>query len=84
MTAPTPAAPPKKKTPPRDYVVLEPKDGGLFKMLGTFKGTSAENAIRAMYAATDGAPLGTLVAVPKRNWSSLRPKLETKTTITFS
>lgn len=77
-----PATPKPGKESNRDYVVLEQAAGtGTWKEIKVVKAGSSESAIRALAASLkDG---GAYVAVPMRNWKPVKPKIETKTTVSL-
>ena len=86
----TPAAPPapKKKTQPRDYVILEHATADQsWKERGTISATSAAQAIKNHVASKnldgpDGAKgARTFIAVTARSWQTITVTVETKTTI---
>jgi hypothetical protein len=66
----------------RDYVILEQGGQTMWKELKVVHATSVESAIRSL--ATELKSGSRYVAVPKRNWNPVSPKVETKTTIALT
>lgn len=74
---------PTKKSSTRDYVVLMNTGGGQYKVLGEeVTASSGEAAILSLgeKALQNGSEY---VAVPKRNWTTAIPRVETTTVITL-
>ncbi len=90
VTVPVPE---KKKSEPRDYVVLQkvsatsPSAGQVWAFARNVKATSAEGAIRQaaeLIAATSDEDSFTLVAVPARNFKPVTVSPEIQTKLKFS
>lgn len=72
----------KKKTEPREYLVLQSNQQGTWQEVKTILATSAEGAIKSLGQDSLKANVK-YVAVPMRNWSPRSPKVETTTRISF-